>query len=180
MIFIILAALLVPASVGYVGWKKKYGWGEPTLGGVVLNAVSNLLIAAAAWGLACLITSMAWSGVTNPASVDTQTYKLAALSNVQSTEGRFFFLGTGYINGEQEFAFVENHGSYSTLETADGGQYNRVFQDEQKHPHVDVHTYHQSAWFLFPAWDWYMWNTTYDFHVPSGSVASNYDVDVTK
>lgn len=100
-----------------------------------------------------------------------ETHTLASLGDTQGVEGRFY-LGSGYINGTREIAYVKQLDGYSVATEADGDA-SRIFQDTSK-PTVTEYTYFYSNPWVLP------WNFdtgyTYDFHVPAGTIQNNYAI----
>jgi hypothetical protein len=100
-----------------------------------------------------------------------EVFPLRALSNQSSVKGEFF-LGSGYINGAQQFSYIEQDNGYSMLLTADASA-SRVFEGAAKPTVTEYTQYYSNPWVLPWGWDTgYLW----DFHIPKGAVQTNYQV----
>lgn len=139
-------------------------WGD-----VTGPAVMTLLFG----GLLAIISNVALAGV-----VDTQTVvvsnQLSTLQDGSQTTGSFF-LGSGYVDGEQVFSYYEKRGGAFYLDSIDADHAKVVESNET--PRVE-HTCKKSdnIWFsVFTGKCWNNWD--YTFYVPKGSVATNYTLD---
>ena len=139
-----------------------------------------LIIAGIIFGIAVCITWGAFREHQPDEGVFTKT-NLLAISNSESVEGRFF-LGSGYINGQQVFSYIEDHDEYAVVDQVNAGSTTRIYEDAgTKQPWMTVQEYTQDAWFLWPGWHWGdVWMDTYEFHIPKDSIVSDYEVDVNK
>lgn len=136
----------------------------------------------ALWVVSSLIVMFSFSGIMNIAIKDFSpddeyTTDLIALRTGSAVNGQLagsIFLSAGYISEDPTFNFL--------YETSDNGvkvgqvyAYNSVvYEDEPEAPH-----YTTFEWVKYdPFWAPFSVNqdTTYAFHVPEGSVVSNYEV----
>jgi hypothetical protein len=173
--WILLAAAIVVAIVLHLvfsyEWWGIFGWG----------AVS-LIVGAVLFGVAVLITDASirehYDGPLEPAA-HTEQFDLAALSTEATVEGRRYFLSGGYIEGSRQISFVLDHGDYLTVGSNPAGA-SEIWEDEEENPYVVVYDYYVNVWWLAPTgwWEWDLWHDGHEFHVPAGSVISDYSVDL--
>lgn len=147
------------------------------------TAVLGTLGILAAWfATIVFVIPLIFAGIMNIAISDFQikseeSTDLIALKTDSATNGQFaggIFLSAGYISEDPTFNFL--------YETDDKGvkvgqvyAYNAtVYEDEQDNPHYTEFTWvkYDEFWAPFAANQ----DTTYAFHVPEGSVVSNYEV----
>jgi len=137
--------------------------------------------AALCYFLSCLVVLCVWSSATEK-HTEAIRYDLESLgiTDPQYT-GRMFLL-SGSFEGEQRIQFfrADDDGALSLRwSTPDES---RIFQDEDYEPYVNyINTVNTSPDWVLP-WDSDPWvtHTTYDFHVPAGSVVNTYELDVSK
>lgn len=180
-IAVLAVILLVFIVVSVLGSDSRYGarrWDrlKARLAGALVGlGWGTLVVATAAAGLSIAFMITAGVNFHNAAPKLTSTSKseLVALANSSTTEGRFYFLGSGYINGSQSFSYIVDHGDYTTLNqvSADTAQ---VYEDTNAHPYLQERHYDFYLDWLLPGS--LSSNTYYDFHIPDGSVQSGYNV----
>ena len=142
----------------------------------VMDGVFGLLLAAlfAGGGVLVALGAGAVISAVDPASTycavtDTP---LTALADTPALSGHFF-LGTGQVGTDLTFFYLTQQGGYFSAHSATKNV--RVFQDDPKAPYVETgDTQIAGAWgfVAFP-----VGTCTTDFHIPTGSVESNYKVN---
>jgi hypothetical protein len=139
-----------------------------------------LMVSLVGFFIAIIVTFFSFFN-TQPSLGDYTETKLSALSNAQGIEGRSYFLGSGYINGAQQLSFIEDHGDYSIVNQVTVGPQALIYQNAKNdQPWMTKQEYVQDAWFLWPGWEWELYNDTYTFHIPEGSIVSDYVIDVNR
>lgn len=117
--------------------------------------------------------------INEPTKPVNKTYNLVALQDGNSTGGSFF-LGTGYIDDKQQFSYYqENNGQYR-LKSVDAE--NAIIIQGNGKPRVvkscSLDAVAPIIFYPFFQGDRYDCSTkTYEFHVPPGSIKSNYTLD---
>jgi hypothetical protein len=139
--------------------------------GLGLGLLSGLL-AAFIGGIVMLIPMFLWL---HQVPNGQETHSLQALKSNTQVEGQFYLTG-GYVDSDRVLNYiVQKHdqtGTYSELETAKAED-SRVYQDSQVATITIHHTKDVNGWvipFSIPDGD------KYDFHVPEGSIQSDYKV----
>jgi hypothetical protein len=169
MVFWILLgiAALIPIVVAIFFFMD-----EGFLAGVGFFFVSAFL-AACGLGLVALILSAIAAG-TGWTDTRYETRDLRALGNSSSIEGRFYFLGGGYIDGKRVLNYIVQQDGYSTLEQADAND-SRIFEDEQESPYVySAYSERKNTWLVpWPV----LGGEAHDFHIPADSILENYTID---
>lgn len=102
-------------------------------------------------------------------------HPLKAIGTTDTVRGQLY-LGGGYIEGQKTLSYIEEQsgkdGTWSVVDSAYASD-SRIFEGEDD-PYVLVRTVDSSNYFISP---WQVHTTDeYDFHVPAGSVQSNYEV----
>lgn len=170
MIFWVLTAIIAIAW----GWVTIYFWLDDWMDGVFALSLGTI-IAGLVWGLLVLLLVgqgiPRWIGVNH---IESETSKLRALGADSSVEGRFFFLGGGYINGERVLSYIRENGNGSFTPDQVTGSASEVFESDDATPTMVTREHVADYWWLAPpvtvGW-------TYEFTVPVGSVAEQYRVD---
>lgn len=170
MIFWILTAII---AIAWVGTTVALWW-DDWADGLFVLFVGGIL-AGAAWGLlAVLLVGNGiprWIGVNH---IESETANLRALGADSSVEGRFFFLGGGYINGERVLSYIRENGNGSFTPDQVTGSASEVFESDDATPTMVTREHVADYWWLAPpvtvGW-------TYEFTVPVGSVAEQYRVE---
>lgn len=149
---------------------------------LLLSAIFGVLLV---FVLAVLLCSADFS----PKEVKSGKQYVSALGNAQGVSGSMragFFVSTGTINDTQVIQYVRAHkDGYSELKKVNANKA-RIYMDEEKRPYL-VKFYEVPD----PA-DWLGIDWVYDtiepdkryvrtdFHIPKGSVANDYKIDVNK
>lgn len=132
------------------------------------------LISAAALGIIGGLAGSAVAYATGWDDSDTERSELRALSASSSIEGRFYFLGGGYIDGKRVLNYIVQQNGYSTLEQADASD-SRIYEDEQAAPYVEsTYTTRWNTWIVpWPV----AGGEQHNFHIPEDSILENYTID---
>lgn len=166
MIFWILLVIAIVAVIA----SFVYGLLEDGIGIAFLVAFMAALISALIGGLLALLLSI-WV-TPNYQFQGEKEHDLVALQTSSSIEGRFF-LGSGYINGKRTLNYITDDSGAFRVESADADD-SVIYQDSNE-PTVTVH-----EWDLVNPWlaPWsFSHKHTYTFHVPEGSILSDYTVN---
>jgi len=168
MIFWILLALVIIATVWAFIWGLNDWAGGIGMG--FLCAFGAAVLGAVIGGLLMLLLAI-WFGPTAQFKGDSE-HHLVALQTSSSVEGRFF-LGSGYINGERTLNYITDDDGAFRIQSADADA-SIVYQDSEN-PTVTVFEFSfENPWFA----PWSFGTTyTYEFHVPEGSILSDYTID---
>ena len=165
MIFWILLGLAVVAVVSvyiYAGINEGFGW-------AFAPAAATAAIAAFVGGLLMLLLSI-WFGPSSQYRGEAD-HKLAALQTADTVNGRFF-LGSGYVNGNRTLNYITDDDGAFRIESA-AARNSVVYQDADS-PTVTVHEWYlENPWFA--PWSFSHWHT-FTFHVPEGSILSDYTI----
>lgn len=168
MIFWILLGIAIVAVIASFAYGVQEDLG---IGFGFLNAFLATLIAALVGGLLMLLLSI-WFGPSYQFQGEKE-HGLVALQTSSSIEGRSYFLGSGYINGKRTLNYITDDGGAFRVESADADD-SVIYQDSDS-PTVTVH-----EWDLVNPWfaPWSFGHRhTYTFHVPEGSILSDYTVN---
>lgn len=177
MIFWIATAIVLAAliwGIWFAWWDSSF---ETVIGGI-LGSIGFVLLAAVVWMfLMMIVFSVGSVTEDNPAMVASETRSdLVALGTESSVEGRFYFLGGGWIDGKRVFNYTVDHGAYYTAEQVDASV-SRVYDDEDDAPYVIARSWRREMpWWLAPGS--LNIGSSYDFHIPEGSVVREYEVGV--
>jgi hypothetical protein len=168
MIFWILLGLTIAAAITVFILRRLDGWDD--LGDSIfltaLTALGGALI-----GLILMLVLSIWFGPVFQFKGEAD-HQLVALKTSNSVEGRFF-LGSGYVNGQRTLNYITDDDGAFRIESADAAQ-SVVYQDSDE-PTVTVHEWNlENPWFA--PWSFGHWHT-YTFHVPEGSILSDYTID---
>ncbi len=101
---------------------------------------------------------------------------LLAVGDSDTVHGSFF-LGSGVINGHQTITYVQDNGGWSSVGQV-SASYSRIYEDDPAVPYMVYKQPYAHHWWLVP-WSLPM-TGWYEFHVPSGSVVQNFNIDVTE
>lgn len=171
MLFWILGAIvvIVMASVFYQIVIKEGSWG---FGSFVAFFAAPLL--AGGMGLIVMFVVFAIFVAGTPMQHTGQAdHDLQALGTGQDIDGRRYFLGSGYMDQEQVFTYVEQDGDAYRLKQADADD-SVVYMDEETDPYVTVHEWNAEYWWFAPFSVGH--GHTYEFHIPEGSIADSFEV----
>ncbi len=181
MIFFILVGIpialffisLFAGSYIQYGGKRHLDWG-----GGFINLGVSAFIALIVGGATIPILTYAIPWETS--NTDMTSTNLRAISTETTTEGHFYFLGTGVINGDRQISYITSQDGYSQIATVDV-DHARIFEDEETNPHVDIYSFYLDFWWIAP-WLTHadVWYDSYDFHIPEGSVVDGYNIDISK
>jgi len=167
MIFYIVIAAVLIAVVWIVIYATIYdGLGIGLLYGI-LTAICGAVI-----GFLLMLFASIW--MLGPYhNVGKEDHSLTALQTSSSVEGRTFFLGSGYINGKRTLNYITNDGGAYRVQSADAVD-SVIYQDSET-PIVTVYEWDlENPWFApFVLGH----KHTYDFHIPEGSILSDYTID---
>lgn len=128
-----------------------------------------------AWGfVACFVLSFAQAGM--PATyTDIDRRGLTALANRTDQPGGYFFLGTGVVDEEEVYRYIERD--------AEGGNrmkdvrvYMAVVYETAESPHMETVTSYGHRWWMTPWPVRTLSSTEYRFHIPEGSIARSFEV----
>lgn len=140
------------------------------------------------WFLAVIVTGIVLAvaggisfGIVSTGHVDgvkTRTSHLQALDTGSSVEGQSYFLGGAYVEGKRVLNYIvekkdENGKTYSAVKQVNADKA-RIYQDAVDGSTVTIKTPHrENGWFIPGPIDG---DSTYEFHVPKGSVLDSYKV----
>lgn len=101
-------------------------------------------------------------------------HELLALSDTTGPSGSFF-LGTGSVNEEASFFYYEKLERGAHLTHVDADDAIIIEESDLDEPYVDVLVQHSNNTFWFS--DFIAEDESYEFHIPKGSIATNYSLD---
>lgn len=167
MIFYILLAIVLIAVI----WSSIVGYRVDGFFGVMLNGLVSGIISIF---LAAMIFfgGFAWWMFPSAIEVGRETTNLAALAPNEDINGRFYFLGGGYINETRVLHFIPNREGAYNLDTIDAN--NAVIYQDTEEPEVTLRKYEWRNSWLVP-WVWSS-SRTAEFHVPKGSIVENFTI----
>jgi hypothetical protein len=169
MLLWILLAVIVLAIIGAVWFTV---WDGGNLGTTFMAAFIGTLFIAFIYALPA-----SFIPPSSTPEISSTTHELRSLGTGSSVGGRFY-LGGGNISGTRVINYVQVHadktGEWTSVESvdADGA---RIYEDEDRTPHVIVRTVDDTNYLLVPFF--MSSHEEYEFHVPAGSVAGDYSVD---
>jgi hypothetical protein len=166
MAFWIVIGIITIITIGVFVSEWGTSYGMPFMGAFV-SAVVGSFVGAIILLLLCLI----------PVNVDLvrdDTYKLKALGNANTTTGRFYFLGGGYINGERVLNYISQRDSGAILVEQSKAKDSTIFEGSAEAT-VRVRRYDYINGWILP---WPMGSADkYEFRIPEGSVVESYTLD---
>lgn len=176
MLFWILTGIAIAIPIIVFAWTIIDGYYDGVE--VFLNVMLATIISGIVWGLVAALGLGWWATSTGTIEkVGTETRDLAALSTDTALEGHRYFLGRSWLHEDQVITYVyEQEDGAFRLTRADAAD-SYIYEDEEDAPYVQIddYEYFTNPW-ISPlnlgvgATDVYM------FHVPEGSVLSDYEV----
>lgn len=162
MIFWILVAIVILLTIWHVMEEGAIGF----LMGVVHVCWASLVLILA-------LIPVAFGGLHYQDRTDFEPQNLRAIGSDSDIEGRFYFLGGGYVNEERVLNYIAEKDGYSYLGVAEASR-SKIFEDESQSPYVDTYKVDFSnGWFV----PWVVFtHTYYEFHIPADSVVEDYTV----
>lgn len=131
-----------------------------------------------AFGIAAAIVFGGLSSVIEPESQTVSTVQLRAISTENSVQGRSYFLGSGYINGDRQISYITTQDDYSQILSISGDRA-YIHEDTEDSPYLDVIDYSVNLWWFAPwATDIDFWYDDYHFHIPAGSIQQDYNLSL--
>lgn len=174
MLFWILTAIAIaiPVAITIYQWVN-WGGEEAFFSGFI-----SLIVTFVVWGLGVALGLGFWA--TNTGTIEkvgTETRKLSALSTDTAIEGHRYFLGRGWLNENQVITYVykQEDGAFRLTRADASGSY--IYEDEEDAPYVviDDYEYFTNPW-ISPINMGLSAKDVYMFHIPEGSVLSEYEV----
>lgn len=173
MLFWIFLVLLI-VVVGIVAYTQLSGYGDGfdafmasvltlLFGGIVGGAIIGILLSTNGHNVEHVKSSE-------------ETLKLKALTNDSKLAGRSYYLGS-YIGQYRTLNYITETNGAVRVESAFASS-STIYEDTPQNPTVKVEEYKKRLSWLLP-WDLSGY-TTYEFHVPSGSVLEGYSIDNNK
>lgn len=169
MIVYILTAVAVIVIIGIIVKAARRWYSFDSEDGFSILGVVVL------WGV---VAGGVMSGVqaSMPATyTDIDRRGLTALANRADQPGGYFFLGTGVVDEEEVYRYIERD--------ADGGNrmddvpvYMAVVYETVEAPHMEIVKSYSDRWWLTPWPVKTLAGTEYRFHIPEGSVARSFEV----
>lgn len=157
--------------------KPSYYWFFDAWWTAVLGTVGILLLGAAAvalWGV--VLAGIQNLAQHSPTLASQNDKKLVALTVGDDLSQGRYFLATGYESGYPTFRYLyegDDSGVRLGYIYATNGA---VYEDEQDEPFRTEYLWHKYDPWISPFASWY--GESYAFHVPTGSVTSDYTVEV--
>lgn len=127
------------------------------------------------WCLTAVLGVVLWV-VTVTAGTTHHSYevKLRSLGADSSIEGRSYFLGGGYVGEKRVLNYIGENGDGSVqLFQADASD-SRIFEDSDQASLTVKYSHTEMDWLVPFKSDW---DFKYEFHIPEGSVLSDYTID---
>ena len=162
----------IVAVVIYIIWMcadELFSGGEIA----VLGFMSFLGAMLVAFLLTLFSSAIAYSCADKTYSV-AEDVEIYALQDNITTEGSFF-LGSGHIDDELKYFYVEETDLGYTIKHVDADDTYIQYTDGRCH--LEKHTYTYDGWFA-QAVTMPLFGDRYVFYIPEGSVINNYSVDL--
>lgn len=170
MIFWILTAVAV---VGIL-WAFVYWISEEGLFGV-LPALAISLLSGAFWMLITVLGLQSGvARIVGPTHSEATTVQLRALGSDSSISGRSYFLGGGYIEGKRVLSYIRQNDDGSFTATQVDAAKSKIWEDGSATPTLTIHYWFADHWWLAPSAG--PIDTSYEFRIPTGSVAETFEV----
>lgn len=168
MIWFIIPIVAVVLFVIYEIRDDLLGFGEIFGFGILIFFVSLLCSA-----LLCLVSSGVAECEADKTYSITEDVDIYAMQDNLTTGGSFF-LGSGHIDDELKYFYVEKTEFGYSVTNVDAD--NAYIQYSNDRCHLEKHTYTFNNWFVrliaVPC------STRYVFYIPEGSIINNYSVDL--
>lgn len=165
---IIIICVIIGIIIGLCGSDPVVQWISGAVGGIILGFFLALFIGAVAY------TGVEWRPVSST--------PLVSLADGAGIEGRFSFLGSGFIGDAQEFTWYEKSGDNAFVrKSVDAGSATVHYLQSGRKPY---YTYNETVptpkGFIQP-WGLQVARVgedySYDFYIPKGSIVQDYTLD---
>lgn len=169
----IVVVLLVLATVNAVKNRGRsfysYNYTYPDFGDAAFASFITLVVAAVVSILLLPVTALFSHSMGEQRTV---TRELRAISTATSTDGRFYFLGGGYIKDRRVLNYIVKQDGYSSLDYEFASDA-RIYEDTEEPTVTQYYQYYGNEWIT----PWPLGHTySVDFHIPEGSVLEDFSV----
>lgn len=158
-------ALVVALAIGVAEARVMKDW---------FSGVFVFFGSAVVGGLVASIVSLLVGDFVYDKEPDQFTFDVKAAKDGSALEGRFSIFG-GYINDEAYYFYYREYGDGSIKQGKIAADRTVIYEDQETRSYIEVTKYGQDLrlWGFNPGGD-----TTYEIHVPSGSVKQEVEFDL--